>query len=56
MQSYIFHILGLDQSFNLMLSVIMNQTLTHDKDIRELLTLLARTTEPRNAKGSVETM
>jgi hypothetical protein len=33
-----------------LLSVIINEPLTYDKDVRELLTLLARTTEPRNAK------
>jgi hypothetical protein len=48
--SHSFHILGLHRSFNLLLSVIINEPLTYDKDVRELLTLLARTTEPRNAK------
>jgi len=33
-----------------MLSVIINEPLTYDKDVRELLTLLVRATEPRNAK------
>ena len=44
-----FHILGLHRSFNLLLSVIVNEPLTEDKDVRELLTLLARATEPHNA-------
>ncbi len=45
-----FHILGLHNSFNLMLSVIINESLTYDKDVRELLVNLARMHEPRNAK------
>ena len=38
-----------------MLSVIINEPLTYDKDVRELLTLLARATEPRNAKTYLKT-
>ena len=53
--SHSFHILGLHRSFNLMLSVIINEPLTYDKDVRELLTLLARATEPRNAKTYLKT-
>jgi hypothetical protein len=52
--SHSFHILGLHQSFNLLLSVIINELLTYDQDIRELLTLLARISEPRNAKTYLE--
>ena len=34
-----FHILGLHRSFNLLLSVIVNEPLTYDVDVRELVTL-----------------
>jgi hypothetical protein len=53
--SHSFHILGLHRSFDLMLSVIINEPLTYDKDVRELLTLFARATEPRNAKTYLKT-
>jgi hypothetical protein len=53
--SHSFHILGLHQSFNLLLSVIINEHLTHDNDARELLTLLAKASEPRNAKTYLKT-
>jgi hypothetical protein len=53
--SHSFHILGLHQSFNLLLSVIINEPLTYDKDVRDLLTLLATISEPRNAKTYLET-
>jgi hypothetical protein len=49
-----FHILGLHRSFNLLLSVIVNEPLTDDVDVRELLTLLARVAEPRNAGTYLE--
>jgi hypothetical protein len=49
-----FHILGLHRSFNLLLSVIVNEPLTEEVDVRELLTLLARATEPRNAGTYLE--
>ena len=48
--SHSFHILGLHRSFNLLMSVIINEHLTCDNDVRELLTLLAKASEPRNAK------
>ena len=48
--SHSFHILGLHQSFSLLLSVVINEHLTYDNDVRELLTLLAKASEPRNAK------
>ena len=48
--SHSFHILGLYQSFSLLLSVIINEQLTYDNDVRDLLTLLAKASEPRNAK------
>jgi hypothetical protein len=53
--SHSFHILGLHQSFNLLLSVIINEHLTYDNDARELLTLLAKASEPRNAKTYLKT-
>lgn len=45
-----YHILGLRNSFNLLLSLILNESLTEDVDIREFLLLLARAVEPRNAR------
>jgi hypothetical protein len=50
-----FHILELNRQFSLLLSVIVNESLTQDKDVRELLTLLARATKPRNAEVYVDT-
>jgi hypothetical protein len=49
-----FHILALPRAFNLLLSVIVNQPLTSDKDARELLTLLAQVAEPRNAESYID--
>jgi hypothetical protein len=49
-----FHILGLNKSFNLLLSVILNEGLSRDQDVRRLLTLLAKWTEPRNADKYLE--
>ena len=46
---------GLNKSFSLLLSVIVNEPLTDDKDVRELLTLLARATVPRNANTYLDT-
>jgi hypothetical protein len=53
--SHSFHILGLHRSFILLLSVIINEHLTYDIDVRELLTLLAKASEPRNAKIYLKT-
>jgi len=53
--SHSFHILELHQPFNLLLSVIINEHLTYDNDVRELLTLLAKISEPRNAKTYLAT-
>ena len=50
-----FHILGLSKSFNLFLSVIINEKLTYDRDARRLIILLARAIEPRNAESYVDT-
>ena len=50
-----FHILGLSKSFNLLLSVIVNEQLAYDKDARELIVLLARAIEPRNAESYIDT-
>jgi hypothetical protein len=50
-----FHILGLSKSFNLLLSVIVNEKLAHDRDVRRLITLLARAMEPRDAELYIDT-
>ena len=50
-----FHILGLSKSFNLLLSVIVNEKLAHDRDVRRLIILLARAIEPRNAESYIDT-
>ena len=50
-----FHILGLSKSFNLLLSVIVNEQLAYCKDVRELIVLLARSIEPRNAEIYIDT-
>jgi hypothetical protein len=47
--SHSLHILGLNKYLNLLLSIIVSEQLTHDADIRQLLTLLAHRFEPRNA-------
>lgn len=49
------HILGLDRSVNLLLSVLINEGLTNDADSRELVTILAKLSEPRNAKEYFDT-
>jgi len=48
--SHAFHILRLCQSFNLLLSVIVNERLAEDSDVRQFLVLFARRSEPRNAR------
>jgi hypothetical protein len=50
-----FHILGFSKSFNLLLSVIVNEQLAFCKDVRELIILLARSIEPRNAEKYIDT-
>ena len=45
-----FHILGLSKSFNLLLSVIVNEKLVQDRDVRRLIILLSKVIEPRNAE------
>jgi two-component system catabolic regulation response regulator CreB/two-component system response regulator ChvI len=50
-----FHILGFSKSFNLLLSVIVNEKLTNDRDVKRLIILLARTIEPRNAESYIDT-
>src|SRR5919107_2310353 len=50
-----FHILGLSKSFNLLLSVIVNEKLTYDRDVRRLIILLAEAIEPRNAESYIDT-
>jgi hypothetical protein len=49
-----FHILGLSKSFNLLLSVIVNEKLAYDRDVRRLIILLARAIEPRNAESYID--
>ena len=49
-----FHILGLSKSFNLLLSVIVNEQLAFCKDVRELVILLARSIEPHNAEKYID--
>ena len=50
-----FHILDLSKSFNLLLSVIVNEKLMYDRDVKRLIILLARATEPRNAESYIDT-
>jgi len=50
-----FHILGISKSFNLLLSVIVNEKLVYDRDVRRLIILLARVIEPRNAESYIDT-
>jgi DNA-binding response OmpR family regulator len=50
-----FHILGLSKSFNLLLSVIVNEKLAHDRDVRRLIVLIARAIEPRDAELYIDT-
>ena len=50
-----FHILGFSKLFNLLLSVIVNEKLAHDRDVRRLIILLARAIEPRNAEAYIDT-
>jgi hypothetical protein len=50
-----FHILGFSKSFNLLLSVIVNERLAYDSDVRRLIILLASATEPRNAESYIDT-
>jgi hypothetical protein len=51
-----FHILGISKSFSLLLSVIVNEQLVHDKDVKRLIILLARAIEPRNADQYIDTL
>jgi DNA-binding response OmpR family regulator len=53
--SHSFHILGLSKSFNLLLSVIVNEKLAHDRDVRRLIVLIARAIEPRDAELYIDT-
>ena len=49
-----FHRLAFSKSFNLLLSVIVNEKLVHDKDVRRLIILFARAIEPRNAESYID--
>ena len=48
------HILGLSKSFGLLLSVIINEQLSKESDVRLLLVLLARGIAPRNADSYID--
>jgi CheY-like chemotaxis protein len=50
-----FHILGLSKSLNLLLSVMVNEKLMHDRDVRRLIIILSRAIEPRNAELYIDT-
>ena len=50
-----FHILDLSKSFNLLLSVIVNEKLMYERDVKRLIILLARAIEPRNAESYIDT-
>ena len=50
-----FHILGLSKSFDLLLSVIVNERLMYDRDVKRLIILLAGAIEPRNAESYIDT-
>jgi CheY-like chemotaxis protein len=50
-----FHILGLSKSFNLLLSVMVNEKLAHDRDVRRFIIFLSRAIEPRNAELYIDT-
>jgi hypothetical protein len=49
-----YHIVGLRNSLNILLSVIINDALRHDKDVREFVTRLGKTVEPRNARTYID--
>jgi hypothetical protein len=50
-----FHLLDFSKSFNLLLSVIVNEKLMYARDVRRLIILLARAIEPRNAESYIDT-
>jgi hypothetical protein len=50
-----FHILGLSKPLNLLLSVIVNERLAYDKEVRKLIVSLARVIEPPNAETYIDT-
>jgi len=52
--SHCLHILGLNKQLTLLLSIIINEQLATDRDVRRLLALLAQKFEPRNAKTYVD--
>ena len=54
-QLHSYHILGISKSFNLLLSVIINEQLVYDKDVKRLIILLAKAIEPRNADQYIDT-
>ena len=50
-----FHILGLSKPLNLLLSVIVNERLAYDKEVRKLIVSLARAIEPPDAETYIDT-
>jgi hypothetical protein len=52
--SHSLHILGLHKQLTLLLSIIINEQLTTDRDVRQLLALLAQKIEPRNASTYID--
>jgi hypothetical protein len=48
-----YHILGFRSSFNVILSVLVNDFLTQIEDIRVFLLVLAKAVEPRNARSYI---
>jgi hypothetical protein len=51
--SHSYHILGFRSSFNVALSVLVNDFLTQIKDVRIFLLVLAKAVEPRNARSYI---
>lgn len=50
------HILGLDRSFALVLSAVVNASLQKDPDVLEMLVCLSKASEPRNASSYLNTL
>jgi hypothetical protein len=50
-----YHLLRLDHSFNLLLSVIVNEPLMRYKEVREFVTLLAKAIKPGNSETYLDT-
>jgi hypothetical protein len=50
-----FHILDLSKPLNLLVSVVINERLAYDKDVTNLMVLLAGAIEPRNTEAYIDT-